>query len=135
MRILYSYTVTKAKRDAGPQHMGDGKYRHQRRLSRWGSMWMTEFSVNLMLWACVTRGFFLTVYIITSVIVLEPQGASSLLLRSHSRNPMRLQLRPTQYVRQKIGKKNTKKNLSQVLKRQQSNFKKLRCRLLRLKLF
>jgi hypothetical protein len=26
-----------------------------------GSMWMMEFSVTLMLWACVTRDFFLTV--------------------------------------------------------------------------
>jgi hypothetical protein len=23
-----------------------------------GSMWMTEFSVTVMLWACVSRGFF-----------------------------------------------------------------------------
>jgi hypothetical protein len=28
------FTVTKAKRDAGPQHMGDGKFRHPRRTIR-----------------------------------------------------------------------------------------------------
>jgi hypothetical protein len=54
-----SITVTKAKRDAGLQHMGDGKYRHQPRTigkiryqQSAGSMWMTEFSISLMLWAC-----------------------------------------------------------------------------------
>jgi hypothetical protein len=53
-------TVRKAKRDAGPQHEGDGKFRHPRRTigkirhqHRSGpkSMWMTEFSVTHMLWA------------------------------------------------------------------------------------
>jgi hypothetical protein len=29
------YTVTKAKRDAGSKHVGDGKFRHQHTLDRY----------------------------------------------------------------------------------------------------
>jgi hypothetical protein len=32
-----------------------------------GSIWMTEFSVTLMLWVCVTLGFFNSVRIILQI--------------------------------------------------------------------
>jgi hypothetical protein len=61
-------TVKKAERDAGPKHEGDGKFHHPRRTigkirqhQRLGwaslSIWVTEFSVTLVLWSCVTLGF------------------------------------------------------------------------------
>jgi hypothetical protein len=63
------YTVKKAERDAGPQHKGDGKFRHPYTVDREAlslvltafsdrSTWMTEFSVTLVFWSCVTLGFF-----------------------------------------------------------------------------
>jgi hypothetical protein len=62
------YTVKKARRDAEPKHEGDGKFHHPSRTigktrqhQRLGlsiyCIWVTEFSVTLALWSCVTLGF------------------------------------------------------------------------------
>jgi hypothetical protein len=61
-------TVRKAKRDSGPKHGDDRKFRRPRRMIGkirhqhtvdWAAqaMWMTEFYVTLMFKACVTLGF------------------------------------------------------------------------------
>jgi hypothetical protein len=61
---VYIHCLKKAKPDAAPKHMGDGKFRH-RRIDRAArsvlttdfsdrSMWVTECSVTLMYWACLT---------------------------------------------------------------------------------
>jgi hypothetical protein len=55
-----TYTVKKAKRDAGAQHVGAEKFRHPRRSSgqiyvnfSYLSTWMTEFSVTGMQGFCI----------------------------------------------------------------------------------
>jgi hypothetical protein len=66
------YTVTKSKRDVGPQHVGDGKFPHPHTVDRSKksvinkdraaqALWTTGFSVPHMFLACVTLDFFLTV--------------------------------------------------------------------------
>jgi hypothetical protein len=56
------YTVKKAERDAGPKHEGDGKFlihveRSEKSVSTRDWTSVTEFSVTLVLWSCVTLGF------------------------------------------------------------------------------
>jgi hypothetical protein len=62
-------TVTKAKHDAGAQHMGDGKFhvdRSEKSVSHidWAAQltWMTEFSIVHMMCSCVTLSFFNSVF-------------------------------------------------------------------------
>jgi hypothetical protein len=72
---LKSITVRKPKRDAGPKHKGDGKFRHPHRYCRGAqsmlltdfsdrSTWMMKISVTLLFWSCVTLGFFNSVSVL-----------------------------------------------------------------------
>jgi hypothetical protein len=59
--------LKKTKRDAGAQHVGDGKFRHPVGRATPSTMWMkdfsdvstwmTEFFLTRMLCSCVTLGF------------------------------------------------------------------------------
>jgi hypothetical protein len=66
LKVCIIYTVKKAKLDAGPKHVWDGKCRHPRKSSGpvyvddgfFDRSMLTEFSVSYMFRACVTLAFF-----------------------------------------------------------------------------